>query len=66
MIACSACFQQTRPDEAVAAGGAPGLFRAPGSGLWRDETRHLVAERHFQRMKPSARLVDVSRGGVVD
>ncbi|MGB6105785.1 MAG: D-2-hydroxyacid dehydrogenase [Pusillimonas sp.] len=31
-----------------------------------EETRHLVEEQHFRCMKPSARLVDVSRGGVVD
>lgn len=31
-----------------------------------EETRHLVGDSQLRSMKPSARIVDVSRGGVVD
>jgi phosphoglycerate dehydrogenase-like enzyme len=30
------------------------------------ETRHLLGERQLRRMKPSACLIDVSRGAIID
>lgn len=31
-----------------------------------DETHHLIGERELRLMKPSARLINIARGGVVD